>query len=428
MKRYYRIFFTLLITYSYVCAQTPNPKISTIINTVNIDSLIENLKYITGEKPVNVFNSIQYITSRAYLNYGNINAEEYLQQRLKKYGLNTYLQTFENGGGNVIGIQQGISKPNQHIIICAHFDSAPFSGPAPGADDNGSGTSAVLEAARILSKYKTDYTIIYALWDNEEIGLRGSDYYAKLANSKKDSIVAVINMDMIGWDSNGDYLTEVHIKNVSTSDQLAATVVNVNDLYGIKLKLAYVNPGSGASDQASFWNVGYPAILLIENYTLLNGIRDFNSRYHQSNDLIQYINRTYYERCVKASIGTLATLAGIQSTTSIKENIPNTIVLNQNFPNPFNPSTVISYQLASPMTSRSGQTVNSYVSLKVYDQLGREVATLVNEEQQPGFYNFQFSILNTPAGRQGSQLSSGIYFYRLQAGNFTDTKKMILMK
>ena len=76
-------------------------------------------------------------------------------------------------------------KPNQQIIICAHFDSKPYSGPAPGADDNGSGTSAVLEAARILSKYKTDYTIIYALWDNEEIGLRGSAYYAQQASSKK---------------------------------------------------------------------------------------------------------------------------------------------------------------------------------------------------------------------------------------------------
>ncbi|NJD23089.1 MAG: T9SS type A sorting domain-containing protein [Melioribacter sp.] len=91
--------------------------------------------------------------------------------------------------------------------------------------------------------------------------------------------------------------------------------------------------------------------------------------------------------------------------------IPTQFKLEQNYPNPFNPSTVISYQL----------TTGSLVTLKVYDLLGREVATLVNEFQQAGIYNSQFSIHN-------SQLSSGVYFYRLQAGDFVQTKKMLLIK
>lgn len=103
--------------------------------------------------------------------------------------------------------------------------------------------------------------------------------------------------------------------------------------------------------------------------------------------------------------------------TNEKE-LPTSSSLYQNFPNPFNPSTIISYRLS----------VISKVSLKVYDLLGREVATLVNEEQQPEIYNSQFSILDLPAGRQGSQLPSGVYFYRLQAGDFYETKKMILIK
>ncbi len=98
--------------------------------------------------------------------------------------------------------------------------------------------------------------------------------------------------------------------------------------------------------------------------------------------------------------------------------IPTEFKLEQNYPNPFNPTTVISYQLA----------VDSYVTLKVYDLLGREVSTLVNEYQPAGVHNSQFAIRNLPAGRQGSQLSSGIYFYRLQAGNFIETKKMILLR
>jgi hypothetical protein len=88
---------------------------------------------------------------------------------------------------------------------------------------------------------------------------------------------------------------------------------------------------------------------------------------------------------------------------------PSVFSLSQNYPNPFNPSTTISYQLP----------VNSFLTLKVYDVLGNEVATLVNEEKQVGEYEIEFS---------GSSLTSGIYFYQLKAGRFIETKKMVLMK
>ena len=93
---------------------------------------------------------------------------------------------------------------------------------------------------------------------------------------------------------------------------------------------------------------------------------------------------------------------------------PTEFQLESNYPNPFNPSTVINYQL--PTASK--------VILKVYDVLGREIATLVNEEKSPGFYEVEF---NCHSG-EGRNLSSGIYFYRIQAGSFVSTKKMILLK
>ncbi len=87
--------------------------------------------------------------------------------------------------------------------------------------------------------------------------------------------------------------------------------------------------------------------------------------------------------------------------------------LSQNYPNPFNPNTIINYQLAN----------TGFVTLKVYDILGKEVVTLVNEEKQSGVYQVNFnSIIN------GKELSSGIYFYTLNAGKFTETKKMILIR
>jgi hypothetical protein len=114
-------------------------------------------------------------------------------------------------------------------------------------------------------------------------------------------------------------------------------------------------------------------------------------------------------------------LASVPPTDVADEKvIPEYFALEQNYPNPFNPSTKISWQ--SP--------VGSWQTLKVFDVLGNEVATLVNEYRSAGSYEIEFnigsSITNLPAGRQGP--ASGIYFYRLQAGEYIETKKMILQK
>ena len=100
------------------------------------------------------------------------------------------------------------------------------------------------------------------------------------------------------------------------------------------------------------------------------------------------------------------------TTTNVDKNsasLPTVFALSQNYPNPFNPSTVINYQL--PMSA--------VVTLKVYDVLGRKVATLVNARQNAGYYNATFNATN---------LSTGVYFYRLEAGAYHDTKKLLLLR
>jgi plastocyanin len=94
---------------------------------------------------------------------------------------------------------------------------------------------------------------------------------------------------------------------------------------------------------------------------------------------------------------------------SDEELIAEMFELKQNYPNPFNPSTNIEFQISD----------RSFVSLKVFNILGDEVVTLVNEEKQAGVYNVKFN---------AAGLSSGMYLYRLQTGSFVETKKMILMK
>ena len=101
-----------------------------------------------------------------------------------------------------------------------------------------------------------------------------------------------------------------------------------------------------------------------------------------------------------------------ENITAVKESTPavtTSYKLNQNYPNPFNPSTIISYSVPN----------QSKVTLKVYNILGSEVATLVDETKPAGNYNVTFN---------AARLSSGVYFYQLKAGNFVSTKKLMLLK
>jgi len=150
--------------------------------------------------------------------------------------------------------------------------------------------------------------------------------------------------------------------------------------------------------------------------TTIAGLNDTTAQFNGSGKLQPGSN---YEWNVTASDGNLSTVSATWNfyagfPTSIEDEtianlIPMEYSLSQNYPNPFNPSTSIQYAISSMQ----------FVQLKVYDILGNEVATLVNEEKQPGIYEVNFS---------ASDFSSGVYLYRIQAGSFVETKKMILLR
>jgi hypothetical protein len=102
----------------------------------------------------------------------------------------------------------------------------------------------------------------------------------------------------------------------------------------------------------------------------------------------------------------------MNSILDVKENekiIPNEFLLRQNYPNPFNPVTKISFSVPK----------KDFVTLKIYDILGKEITTLVNEIKTPGNYIIDFN---------GQYLSSGVYFYKMNSGDFSDVKRMLLIK
>ena len=117
-------------------------------------------------------------------------------------------------------------------------------------------------------------------------------------------------------------------------------------------------------------------------------------------------------------VDALNALTLVNQLTDVADNqiYPETFSLQQNYPNPFNPSTKIRYTIPA-VISTEGRNLN--VTLKVYDVLGKEVETLVNEEKPAGQYEVNFD---------ASNLSNGVYFYKLQTGSFVETKKMILLK
>ena len=109
------------------------------------------------------------------------------------------------------------------------------------------------------------------------------------------------------------------------------------------------------------------------------------------------------------AVSAVGSLSSIKTEVNDENNLPTEYKLEQNHPNPFNPTTTISYAIPE----------QSFVSLKIYDVTGSEVKELVSESQNAGFYNVAFD---------ASNLSSGLYFYSLISGNFNSTKKMILLK
>ncbi len=128
-----------------------------------------------------------------------------------------------------------------------------------------------------------------------------------------------------------------------------------------------------------------------------------------------YRIKAYNEKYISAYSDTVE----VNNLVGVKENtkVVNNFKLYQNYPNPFNPTTTIKY--AIPSSVKSLQTTSHHVELKVFDVLGREVATLVNETKQPGFYEVKFD---------AGTFTSGVYYYQIKVGKFVETKKMILMQ
>ena len=188
---------TTLICFFLCLMVSHGQSVQDIIDQVDLDRLTLTLQEFTGEQSTEVDGNTVTILNRQASNNGI--AADYLVERLEDLNNITIIdQPFNTNGRNIIATQLGKTNPNDIYIVCAHYDAVANYG----ADDNGTGTVAVLEVARILSTQCLDNTIIYAFWDEEEIGLRGSGFYADQAAANGDNILGVLNLDMLGYDGD----------------------------------------------------------------------------------------------------------------------------------------------------------------------------------------------------------------------------------
>jgi uncharacterized protein YceK len=235
-----------------------------------------------------------------------IAAAEYMYELFQNMGLAVRYHHWNNGGyssDNVEATLNGTDTTSDDIyIICGHYDTVSSS---PGADDDTSGTVAVIIAAAILSQYQFNHTIKFVAFSGEEEGLLGSEIYAQEAAAQGWDIIGVLNCDMISYAITTNDGNNLDVYQDDASAWLYDYTMGVNTEYSDYIgPLALHDAGlSGGSDHYYFWQNGYSALFYFE-YTM-------TPYYHSPQDTIDNINLTYAVKNTKLILATLAELAEV---------------------------------------------------------------------------------------------------------------------
>jgi hypothetical protein len=337
--------------------------------------------YVTGEPPIIFYGH--------YFQIGDVNGDNYddllLSSRVETIPpnpqdsldvLHIYL-----GGENFSFVEGGESLRYESRLKNSNYSYGWFKREISMMDINGDGFSDL-----IISQYLKDSTDHVHYGSNSALDTIPSFYLTDPDTTREDSFVGYMCHDVGDWNNDGynDFLLK-HSGFKSFTAHLGGPYINNRNPYGLKgLLEAFAEfPGKAinCSDQSG------------------DGVNDFVVTANAySQDRVGYI--IIYR-------GRDDIVVGVDEEET--ETLPLQFRLEQNYPNPFNPSTTVIYQFP----------VEGLVTLKVYDLLGREVATLVNEQQQPGSYKVTWNSLD---------FASGIYFYQLKTKNYVNTKKMILLK
>ena len=236
--------------------------------------------------------------SKHILQPGNALAIEYYTETLRGFGYEPEVQWFDTRGvrtANVVARIPGTADPELVYVASSHFDSVER---GPGADDNSSGATALLEAARVLKDHPMPATMELAFFTGEEAGLRGSREYVRLAGESGKHIAGALNNDMIGWANDHRLDNTIRYSNSGIRDIQHAAAIQFSDL--ITYDALYYK----STDAAAYYEAYGDIVGGIGSYPVLG-----NPHYHQAHDRLETINQQLVAEVSKTTAATLMLLA-----------------------------------------------------------------------------------------------------------------------
>lgn len=386
------------IAFSLICTLVSAQTVSGLITEVNTANLDLMLNEFTGEVPTTVAGNTVTILNR--VSSQNTIAADYAKEKFASYG-NLSVEAFDYSanGTNIFATQTGMTNPDDIYIICAHYDSVTDYC----ANDNATGTTAILEIARILSQYCIDNTVIYALFDEEEDGLLGSANYVNQASTMSLNILGVINLDMIGYDANQADDVPIHVQDIANSLALKDDAIAVLSTYSSEIGLTptVVDPGIELSDHKRFWDNNISAIMVTDPADF----SELSPYYHTSGDRVSTLDLPYFYKMTKFLMGIVATKSGLLDNAICMTSIDEKISLEgiEIAPNPASQEFTITLQDLPAKDAK----------VQIFDLMGR-VVHQQNIDQQ-----------STPVVLD--DLNGGTYFVKIRNDNKTGLKRIVVL-
>jgi hypothetical protein len=285
------------------------------------------IEQVDADKMWDHLNALTAVVSRDPRHPGHAKSVAYIKEQLgaipnvkvesqrftyQSIPLENILATIDPPGG---------APPNGWIIVGAHYDSIakttpgwrPSQDPAPGADDNATGTAALIEYARILASARADLRqrVVIAFWDGEELFFKGSAYFVQ-GLQKPYAYSAFVNIDMVGWNPLADRLDLIWYTNVSAGLRDRAKAANAKYQLGVSplVEVFAQDPDQYILDSAPFGLAGIPAITLAQRYGSADATFPGNTTFHTVNDTPDKItNKRLWLKAAKLTLAVVVELA-----------------------------------------------------------------------------------------------------------------------
>ena len=230
-------------------------------------------------------------------------ASQYIYDSFQAMGLPVEFYNWSFGGftsRDVVATLQGTDmNSTAQYILCGHYDTVAG---APGADDDGSGTAAVLTIAHVMSQYHFNHTIKFITFSGEEVGTYGSYIYARDASFRGDNIVAVLNMDMIGYANTPEGGRVLRFFPPTRSKWIAEYATTISEKYNDITNMSIETfPSYPGDDDQAFVDYGYDGVWIAH--------QDGYPWGHSANDTADHLNWTYYTKATKLMLAVTAEFA-----------------------------------------------------------------------------------------------------------------------